>query len=225
MAFASKALGTALTLGALASVATTLPANAQIAACSGSYNRATVFSGSFSCQAGDKIYSNFTAPVNLPSNFGLIITDTNPFHTLSTLGTYSPGSYSFSYKVAIDTTLAPNRYISTYSTDFQFAGSPPLGTPVGTKILDATLPNVAPATAKALNGLRPSPPVFLPVGTQAVDFDWSFSIAAGQAGTGTTDTIFQEERTVSVPGPLSIVGAAAAFGFSRKLRNRIKQTV
>lgn len=224
MAFAAKALRTALTLGALASVATALPAHA-VDPCSGSYSSATVFGGSFTCQAGDKIYSNFTDPVNLPGNFTLSITDEDPFHILSTLGTFNTGSYSFSYTVAVDTVLAPDRYISLYNTDFQLAGSPPPGTPVGTKTLQATSPAAAVASAVRLNGTAPSPSVFLPVGTQTVDFDWGFTVLAGQTATGTTDTIFQAEPSDSVPGPLPIVGAAAAFGFSRKLRNRIKQTV
>jgi hypothetical protein len=39
--------------------------------------------------------------------------------------------------------------------------------------------------------------------------------------TGWNDTVFQTDPNV-VPGPLPILGAGIAFGYSRKLRSRIK---
>ena len=223
MALASKALRTALIFGAMASVATTLPAHA-IDACTGSYNFATIFSGSFTCQAGDKIYSKFINPQNLPSNFSLAITDLDPFHILTTGGTYAPGTYSFGYTLAIDTALTPNRYIANFTTDFQLAGSPGQVL-VGVKTLQAFSPNAGPAIATRVAGIAPAPLVDLPVGTQTVDFVTTLLVEPGQVATGITDTVFQAEIPDSVPGPLPLLGAAAAFGLSRKLRRRISQSV
>jgi hypothetical protein len=40
--------------------------------------------------------------------------------------------------------------------------------------------------------------------------------------TGITNTFTTKSNGTGVPGPLPLLGAGAAFGFSRKLRNRMK---
>lgn len=41
---------------------------------------------------------------------------------------------------------------------------------------------------------------------------------------GTGDTIRFQVTTNPVPGPLPVLGAGAAFGFSRRLRRRIQRS-
>ncbi len=48
---------------------------------------------------------------------------------------------------------------------------------------------------------------------------------AGCAGTGTDSAVtWAQATTTSAPGPLPFLGAAAAFGYSRKLRTRINRS-
>jgi hypothetical protein len=63
-------------------------------------------------------------------------------------------------------------------------------------------------------------------------FDVNLSLA-GIFGTGTTsifsyasgsEQIILRKDPPQVPGPLPLLGAAAAFGYSRKLRNRIQKS-
>ena len=42
------------------------------------------------------------------------------------------------------------------------------------------------------------------------------------SGTAQLTSILDSYQTQPVPGPLPLLGAGAAFGFSRKLRGRIK---
>lgn len=223
MAIATKALRSALAFGAFASVAITLPAHAAPTPCVGAYSAAQIFTGSFECIAGDKIYSNFVnVSGNLPGNFFVSIVDADPFHTLSTLGTFSGGgagtTYAMSYRVAVDP-LISNRSISTFSTDFTLTS----GTG-NIKTLTATNPPAGTATATRTNGIAPAPPVVIPGGASQVDFISTLFVSNSNLATGYSDTVFQIDPT-RVPGPLPILGAAAAFGYSRKLRRRIKQTV
>jgi hypothetical protein len=53
-----------------------------------------------------------------------------------------------------------------------------------------------------------------------VDVTWSRGIGAGRGITGMTDSYMQ----IPVPGPLPILGAGAAFGMSRRLRQRIRSS-
>jgi len=49
------------------------------------------------------------------------------------------------------------------------------------------------------------------------------SVSVGNpTGFTSNDTLWFAQAELAVPGPLPALGAAAAFGFSRKLRNRIK---
>jgi hypothetical protein len=70
-------------------------------------------------------------------------------------------------------------------------------------------------------------PAGLAVGTQ-IDADIRYTSSNGSRQVATTGTSFTtlaslpRARGASVPGPLPLLGAGAAFGFSRKLRHRIK---
>jgi hypothetical protein len=98
-----------------------------------------------------------------------------------------------------------------------------------------TTPNNNPATGGAplnkLNVLGTSPetgggtsPVTLAVGdTFGVQLFRNGGVPTGSPGVGdVVITDFEFAATYHVPGPLPILGAGAAFAWSRKLRNRLK---
>ena len=53
-------------------------------------------------------------------------------------------------------------------------------------------------------------------------FTASMSVTSGQMNQFSTSTLWEPPVTTPTPGPLPLLGAGAAFGFSRKLRSRIK---
>jgi|688.fasta_scaffold290802_1 hypothetical protein len=227
MALAFKALPAVLALGGFSALATALPAQAQTDCGFGVFT-ASVLNTSFSCVAGDKIYSNFTSLAGtnaLPENFRFSIIDAAPQHTISTLGTFSGGAaiggggvaktYGIGYRVSI----APGepRVISSFTTDFTLTEG--LN---NIKTLQAILPPAGTATAIRTNGTAPSVPVAITPGATSVDFISQMVVSATTVQvTGWNDTLFQTDANV-VPGPLPILGAGIAFGYSRKLRSRIK---
>jgi hypothetical protein len=227
MAFASKALPAILALGGLTTLATALPAQAQSACGVGVFD-ASVLDTSFSCVAGDKIYSNFISLAGtepLPANFRFSIIDADPEHTVSTIGTFSGGAaaggggvaktYGMGYKVSI--VPGEPRVITSFTTDFTLTEG--LN---NTKTLQAVVPAAGTATAIRTNGTAPSVPVTISPGATSVDFISQMVVSATTVQvTGWNDTVFQTDPNV-VPGPLPILGAGIAFGYSRKLRSRIK---
>jgi hypothetical protein len=95
-----------------------------------------------------------------------------------------------------------------------------------TTINTTSLP--APLTANSVN--NPSPAGFFNDSTLAATFSQTFAASAPSGQGPATINSFgiqftqnQGSTDTSVPGPLPILGAGAAFGLSRKLRNRIKQ--
>ena len=79
-------------------------------------------------------------------------------------------------------------------------------------------------SATAQNGASPgnlrafTPNLTSQAFTQAFNFNTSAS-----GNLSTVGASFDTSQSTAVPGPLPILGAGAAFGFSRKLRKRIKQ--
>ena len=81
---------------------------------------------------------------------------------------------------------------------------------------DPSLPGSSIYTTLNLTGAGFVPVVDLPHSSQIWIRDTYNNPVAGQS------SIDNVENTVRTPGPLAILGAGAAFGFSRKLRGRIK---
>jgi len=53
-------------------------------------------------------------------------------------------------------------------------------------------------------------------------FTTTLVVDAGTSVTGITSLVDQRQPDTEVPGPLPLLGAGAAFGFSRRIRSRIK---
>ncbi|MBW4530116.1 MAG: hypothetical protein KME02_05425 [Aphanothece saxicola GSE-SYN-MK-01-06B] len=196
---------------------------------------ASIFGGSFACTAGDKIYSSFfltTDTGNALTNgiFQFTITGTN--HTLAALGNFGPGTYEYGYTMTIFDALNSGQRLESASTS---ATSSNIGSniPAWTKTLDvATNDEDLFITTTQAGGpvVNTDGPKTFGVLVQPVSADFISKLVVAplpnNAVQGITDTVTQKfDDGETVPGPLPILGAAAAFGFSRKLRSRIKQTV
>jgi len=75
-------------------------------------------------------------------------------------------------------------------------------------------------TAWALSNPTPANPDIKSIGSQEIFVRDSWSIPVGSPAK--IDLIQNNYTQSSVPGPLPLLGAGAAFGFSRRIRSRIK---
>lgn len=184
---------------------------------------------------GDKILSEFDF-----SGVSYLATDTMSFSRIpNSLGYQfqynffpilsSPFSGTFSYRVSItpeglaagntfqkvqanitgNVQSSNGTFITTVSTD-------PAVNPL---IIQASSNNIAP-------GENPSDDAFFGPGVTSAVFTQSFALAGLPQGASVVNSLgltLTQKGPDSVPGPLPILGAGAAFGFSRKLRRRVRQ--
>lgn len=209
---------------AVAAIPFAMQAPAQAAACPLSMNTssaptaagtfttyATVFAPSFSCTLGDKIFSNFTMPSFATLNTANLrfwwdydpIND--PMNSFMRYGVISSAAAfptsaagvttSFKFQVDVDPLLAPINYISAASL---------------------STPNTLPPSKT----LTITPAGTLPAYPTSVSYNVSATL------TGPTSNVRAYSVAITqdmVPGPLPILGAGLAFGYSRKLRNRVRR--
>ncbi|MFN7900578.1 MAG: hypothetical protein ACK5N0_13110 [Synechococcaceae cyanobacterium] len=218
-------------LAALSLVPFVLEAPAQAAACPTGASAtvfpgttiaatyATVFGGSYSCTIGDLVFSNFASPTADLAALG-----TKPYFWFTEdpdamsysisygyassgagVGTFPIGpttspvrTYGFSYKATIDQSLAAGYGFSGYSAG-RTGTNPSATTPSGNPNFQQTLD-----------------------GTPVNFYTMNFTTSARLAGTVASNTriLYNEFTQAPVPGPLPLVGAGVAFGFSRKIRRR-----
>jgi len=90
--------------------------------------------------------------------------------------------------------------------------------------------DIGPLFAYYVEHVKPSDPSIIqpPYSIAAIDFSnisiFNFSVADQNSFTWAQATPLTLSSPASVPGPLPALGGAAAFGFSRKLRKRIKRS-
>lgn len=170
----------------------------------------------FSALVGDKIYSDFVVDASLNNTDTVQISDGGANHTiaLSNAAGWDPGTYGFSYKV---TSVGTNKFAAYGASASSSIFGPPL--PVGTISLTGGAGLVSQAVNAGIAG-----PAFYAVPPSFDTFTTALIVTAGKV-TLFDNTLTQTFDDSKVPGPLSILGAGAAFGFSRKLRKRIKATV
>jgi hypothetical protein len=194
------------------------PAHAQFTGCGASSTSAVasfsslVSGGATSCQVGDKIYSDFVFTIGTTDPNANILLG-NPLatpeqHTLvASANSWTNGT--FNYKVSVAPSAAPlqikgikfDTQSSLISPGYTWtAAAPELGANV-------TLSQTTPSSGALMGG--PS---------SVINISHTLT-NTGDPLQGWTDSIVQ------TPGPLPILGAGAAFGFSRKLRRRIKASV
>ena len=176
--------------------------------------------GSTGCTSGDKIYSDFSFTGFNTGTTNLSITDSGPQHTFSASGLNFGASTtaSYSYTVAI-APGNPNASFLGYRTG---ATTSDVFTPLAsTKTLTGT-PNGD--TSTAINETSGNVVFYSPTIGGPVTFTGAINVTSGRMGVF-TDSLVQQINTPpppsSVPGPLPILGVAAAFGYSRRLRKRV----
>lgn len=137
----------------------------------------------------------------------------------------SPFAGSFSYRVSITTpgnTFAKIQANITGSTE----GSGSFITNVSTNPAVAPVSSIA-SSSNILPGINPGNDAFFGPGVTTALFTQSFSLNGSNPNLAIVNslgvTLTQQTPTDSVPGPLPILGAGAAFGFSRKLRRRVQR--
>jgi hypothetical protein len=246
-----------------------LPAGAVSppAACSSFANSTNQISGSvifgtgdFTCQIGDKIYSNFKLLADVQNTLktsGFGFSNTADIYSLSvtpgagfrpessitktvkagkshSITTYSDGFYSLGYTITVAGPGNPRAIqdVSTSATSSVIGH----GVPAWTKTLIASSSTETLGPVGLTASQTPPPGGLITVGgplsfatpPAKVDFISSLKVN-GVMNNGVfnfNDTITQtvpRTPTDSVPGPLPVMGAGMAFGFSRKLRRRIRQ--
>ena len=170
--------------------------------------------GSTGCSIGDKIYSDFSFTGLATGLFGF--TKSGADHTFSGSSlNFTGSSFEYSYKVSLFNPPAGQEFFR-YNTN---AAGSSAGTALAfTKSLNE---GNGPSVADQDN---PGNIVTLPAGTIApLAFTSTLTRTGGKIDT-ITDSLTQKlDGPAAVPGPLPVFGAGAAFAFSRRLRNRIKQ--
>ncbi len=218
-----------LTLGVATFVASTLslvviaPAQAAPVSCSAGaggmglgWNISTLTALSpDGCFIGDKVYSDFS--FSGLSQGGFNFTKSGADHTFSGSGlNFTGSSFTYSYKVSLYNPPVGQEFFK-YNTNA--AGSATESALQFDKSLTA-----AGFTPSVTDQSNPGTIVTLPAGTiSPLMFTSNLTRTGGKIDT-ITDSLTQKlDDTVAVPGPLPVLGAGAAFAFSRRLRNRIKQ--
>jgi hypothetical protein len=133
------------------------------------------------------------------------------------------GTFGYTISITPAGVVAGNKFKAAQAN---ITGGNLLGGAFTTTLNSSTLPG--PLIANSLS--NPSPAGFFNPNTLAATFTQTFAASAPSGQGPATINSFGIQFTqtkpstdTSVPGPLPILGAGAAFGLSRKLRNRIKQ--
>jgi hypothetical protein len=219
LAVAGASAATLLTIGS--------PAQAQYVGCgtknsSGNLTDFAAFLGANpgGCAIGDKTYSGFNTAAwgSFPSDTTISISESGALGqshslTFTSASGFNGPSYQFDYTVAVNATAVPG---TTYDW-WRPASTSSLGNPDYTVATSATNP-VATVNRDETSGL--SPLTNFTAGTTSSNFSVLLNTVPGADGAQQLTQTLSQIVPVSnnVPGPLPILGAAAAFGSVRKLR-------
>jgi hypothetical protein len=212
----------------------TTSANAAITGCAGGNSGQALWSDilgtpGFTCTIEDKIYSNFTysSVINLPGQptSGIDGFDQFAFSTIGALGlthnlnVQSANSYlntviTLSYTV---TRAVPPNIFKSFSGNITGDN----GTSWALSIAATSAGTSSTPGYPTLGQSATTPTVNYNPNTISSTF--TNTLIANQNGLGVTQ--FSNRLNQAVPGPLPLLGAGAALGFSRKLRARTKLAV
>jgi hypothetical protein len=187
------------------------PSLAQVACTPGGITQYTGY-GATGCKVADKVFSNFLF-TGFEASSTFSVTALAEQHTFSASGlNFTPGDVaSYSYLV----TLTDGSFgIQAYRTS---ATSSEVTLPlVGTKTLTG---NPAGITSTAVDTTIGNAVLYPSVESGPVAFTGTINVTGGRMDVF-TDSISQalKPEASATPGPLPILGAAAAFGSVRKLR-------
>ena len=190
--------------------------------CSGFYTVAALTASNFSCFLADKQYFGFSGFGGVGPAAGFVFTQSATESTFSGAGlNFTGSSFSYGYSVALYNPLPGQRFVS-YNTDA--SGSSTGGALAYSKTLSTIAPGPVTGPSTSSTGSPGSTVAFGPSEFGPVVFSSTLTRTGGKID-NITDSLNQaKDPTINeVPGPLPLLGAGAAFGFSRRLRSRVKQ--
>jgi len=257
---AAKGLSQAVALSLLAASGVILanPGSAEAAACNtggagslSTYSVAALKTIGFTCDIGDKTYSDFKFSGLTTGAYTFTVDTTTYDHIFSGSGlNYTGSGFTYEYKVSLNSSAPTGQTFKSYNTGYSGSSTTNLSykfkkvlaayTTGGVLMSGGTLAGI-PANAKvtAENAITTLPGIGL---INGIVTDGPYTFAGGETGpivfknTVTrptaggridviTDSVTQWVNNIPVPkapAPLPILGAGTAFGLSRKLRRRIK---
>jgi hypothetical protein len=197
----------------LAAPLVSAPAQAQSACPTGVTWADLVALGSTGCILGDKLYSNFSGNLSAGS-FNLTIEPGNQFSLQGSSLGLTLGNYNYSYSVAV---VSPSPdVLFAYQTQI---GTSNLGLNNATSTLAVANAVNSPSNSDIVsNAVTPLDPVLFNANQTTTAFTGNINVASGVVDTFTNRLAQTTPQSNNVPGPLPILGAAAAFGSVRKLR-------
>ena len=182
------------------------------------------------CIKGDKTVSNFASnfiPATLPTDTTATTVNFNELFGIWDLNvSFAPdssvgGPYSMSYDLTI---TDPNKVFDEIGLDstcnISLIGPCTVTKELAPYVNNVLGPVLAPLTRVSTNG-GPAAPESIPLAVQKIRVTDTW-ITSGVGSLDSVSNNFTQKDAPPVPGPLPLVGAAAAFGWSRRLRNRIK---
>jgi hypothetical protein len=177
--------------------------------------------GTTGCLVGDKVYSDFQfTPISgqaIPAAAPWGFTFSGPNHTLSASSlNYGTGSFEYMYKVSLFNAVGGQQFVNYRNS----LTTSQVGTNTFTKTLETITPGSITGTSSS-SGSTGNLISFSPGEVGPIYFKSVVDVTAGKVDV-LTDSLTQLKGGDEVPGPLPIIGAGAAFGFSRRLRKRIK---
>jgi hypothetical protein len=191
--------------------------------CSGFYSVTQLTAAGFGCFQANKQYFGFSGFSGLGPTAGFTFTQFGTESTFSGAGlNFTGSSFSYNYSVALYNPLPGQSFLS-YNTDA--SGSSTGGSLTYSKSLSTIAPGPVSGPSTSSEGSGGGNLVLFAGGeTGPVIFSSTLTRTGGKID-NITDSLNQafDPSTNEVPGPLPLLGAGAAFGFSRRLRSRIKQ--
>jgi len=208
----------------VASFGAASPAHATVPECNFFYSVAQLTTPGFACYEGDKIYSEFSGFGGIAPSAGFTFTISGAESTFSGTGlNFTGSSFNYAYKVSLFNPLLGQAF-KTYNTNA--AGSSTSAILNYTKELSTIAPGVVTGPSISPHGTTGGGSLvnFGPGEVGPLYFSSNLTLTSGKIDK-ITDTLNQVKDPFApeVPGPLPLLGAGAAFGFSRRLRSRIKQ--
>jgi hypothetical protein len=220
-----KQVSAAALMAAGISAAFTAPAHAQAnqegdGGVTCTFSGTLLFTAGSTCRSGDKLYSEFTLDPSstlVANGSSWIFSDVDPDHTYGVTGSFGTGLLKYTYKMEIIPSSIGTREFHLMKTG---ATTSATSTNAWTKTLTANVATL-PASVSS-NELSPGGESAIATfagGITSAIFTSTLNVTSGTV-TNFTDSVTQK-IIEEVPGPLPILGAGVAFGFSRKLRKRI----
>jgi|LakMenEpi03Aug12_release.lakeMendotaPanAssembly.Ray.scaffolds.fasta_scaffold68573_2 hypothetical protein len=223
------------------SLSAVAPVSAAITGCTGGSMGQALWSdisgGTFTCTIDDKVYSDFTfsAVKRNPLSGVFSGIEPNDQFSFSTIGggglihniniqsanSYQNVTLSLGYKVTrANGTNVFRRFSSNMTGDIDTAWA------LKVTASNSVSPGYSQTTDYPNLGQTAATPNVVFV-ADTITSSFMNTLQADENGAGVTQFANRLDQMAgtpptAVPGPLPLIGAAAAFGFSRKLRNRIK---